>query len=476
MPFEILQNLLSNVWSIFLVVVFFGGSIFVHELGHFLAARRRGVHVERFSIGFGPPIWSWRGKDGVEYRLAWFPFGGYVTLPQLADLREIEGESSVDVSQLPPPSYASKMLVFVAGAAFNLLFALGLAAVIWYVGQPTNGQLATTRIGYVAPTINLPNGTPVASPAQEAGLKAGDVILAIDGQKVADWMDIVQTIVMGAGRTANGEPKTVFTIERHGKVQDISVYPQLAGPDQLRKVGIDGGYDLTVHSVAPGSVAAKAGFHPGDVLRTFDGQLVINGYVYQELLTRNAKQPLTAVVDRGGREVTLTVPPRPETKNEDVMGLTLSVGYQLTHPSPFKQVYDNVVMTFRTLLSLINPHSNIGLANMAGPIGIARILHSAAEVGIQAVLMFTILVNVNLAIFNLLPIPVLDGGQMLFATIAKLRGRALPLNFIMITQSAFVVLLFSMMIYVTVFGDIRRWIRDASANDKPAAEAPAAQP
>ena len=91
MPADLLQTVLSNVWSIFLVVLFFGGSIFVHELGHFLAARRRGVHVERFSIGFGPKICSWRGKDGVEYRLSWLPLGGYVTLPQLASLSGIEG-------------------------------------------------------------------------------------------------------------------------------------------------------------------------------------------------------------------------------------------------------------------------------------------------------------------------------------------------------------------------------------------------
>src|SRR5882672_10972273 len=118
MSSDLLPTLLSNVWAIFLVVVFFGGSIFVHELGHFLAARRRGVHVERFSIGFGPAIWSWRGKDGVEYRIAWFPLGGYVLLPQLADLGPIEGESVADVAKLPPVSYTTKMIVFVAGAAF----------------------------------------------------------------------------------------------------------------------------------------------------------------------------------------------------------------------------------------------------------------------------------------------------------------------------------------------------------------------
>src|SRR5690349_2878357 len=134
MPTDFLSSLFSSMWSIFLIVLFFGGSIFVHELGHFLAARRRGVHVERFSIGFGPALWSRRGRDGVEYRLSWIPLGGYVLLPQLADLGAIEGESKVNVSELPPVSYSTKMIVFAAGAVFNVIFAFALACVLWLAG------------------------------------------------------------------------------------------------------------------------------------------------------------------------------------------------------------------------------------------------------------------------------------------------------------------------------------------------------
>lgn len=136
MASDLLHTLLTNLWVFFLVVLLFGGSIFVHELGHFLAARRRGAVVERFSIGFGPPIFKWKGKDGVEYRVSWFPLGGYVLLPQLADLGAVEGQSSVDTSKLPPVSYATKMIVFVAGATFNILFAFFLACIVWVVGQP----------------------------------------------------------------------------------------------------------------------------------------------------------------------------------------------------------------------------------------------------------------------------------------------------------------------------------------------------
>jgi regulator of sigma E protease len=168
---EILSSALGNVWSIFLIVLFFGGSIFVHELGHFLAARRRGVKVERFSIGFGPRVLGWRGKDGVDYRLSLFPLGGYVALPQLADMSGIEGETESDVPSLPPISYSTRMIVFAAGAFFNILFAFALATILWFVGQPTSEDLATTRIGYVSSTLTLENGETVTSPAREAGLR-----------------------------------------------------------------------------------------------------------------------------------------------------------------------------------------------------------------------------------------------------------------------------------------------------------------
>ena len=176
MSYDFLHTLLSNIWSIFLVVLFFGGSIFVHELGHFLAARRRGVHVERFSIGFGPKIFSWRGKDGVEYRISWLPLGGYVALPQLADLRGIEGDSEVELEKLPPITYSTKMIVFAAGAAFNVIFAFALASIIWFIGQPMSSEMATTRIGYVSATLDLSDGSKTPSPASQAGSRISAAI------------------------------------------------------------------------------------------------------------------------------------------------------------------------------------------------------------------------------------------------------------------------------------------------------------
>jgi regulator of sigma E protease len=473
--FDLLSSLLSNLWVFFLVVVLFGGSIFVHELGHFLAARRRGAVVERFSIGFGPPIFKWRGKDGVEYRLSWFPLGGYVLLPQLADLGAVEGQSESDPTRLPPVSYATKMIVFVAGAVFNILFAFGLACIIWAMGQPVSSDMVSTKIGYVARTLDLPDGSKVPSPAAAAGLQVGDVIRQIDGSPVKDWSDVQNSLVLGSGRSASGERQVTFDLERAGQPRQVLVTPRLAGDEKIRRVGIGPGFELIVQAAPADSVGAKAGFKVDDELLTLDGQPMINDSSLRLFLEAAVDRAVVAQVRRAGQTVTFTVPPRTGVKTTAFLGLTLRTGYQTVHVSPFTQIADVTRWTVRTLKSLISPSSDIGLNKMSGPVGIVRILHSAAEIGLRAVLMITILLNVNLAIFNLLPLPVLDGGQMLFATIARLRGRPLPLNFIATAQSVFFVLLLSMVAYVTVFSDVPRIMRDYQADRAapPAKSAPA---
>jgi regulator of sigma E protease len=445
-----------------MVAVFFGGSIFIHELGHFLAARRRGLVIERFSIGFGPKIFGWKGKDGCEYRLSWLPLGGYVALPQLADMRSIEGDSGADVKKLPPPSYSTKMIVFGAGAFFNILFALALACIIWKVGLPTSADQASTRIGYVFDKIELSPEKSVVSPALEAGLRVGDNIRALDGNPVESWNDILQGLVIGAGQSDDGRRQAIFTLERDGQLLDVTVYPQLAGDEQVRRIGIAPGYELVVHDVAPGSLAATAGFKPADRFVSVNNIPVLNFQTYFEQLTAHPEQELGAVVQRNGTQVTLTIPARAKQETPGDIGLELTVDSSLVYPTPFEQVGANVEKTYRTFASLLNPHSDVGISKLSGPVGIARVFHMAAQSDIRYVLWFTILVNVNLAIFNLLPIPVLDGGHMAFATLSKLRGRALPAEFIATAQSVFMVLLFSMIIYVTFF-DVRRWSRDAGA-------------
>jgi regulator of sigma E protease len=475
---DLLSALLSNLWAVFLIVLFFGGSIFVHELGHFLAARRRGMHVERFSIGFGPRLFGWRGRDGVEYRISWLPLGGYVALPQLAEMKGIEGDSP-DAAALPPAGYADKMIVAVAGAVFNVVFAFGLACILWVIGQPTSSDQATTRIGYVVPTLELADGTRVPSPASEAGLQVGDTVLAIDGRRIRDWQDLMQTLVTGSDRAADGRRRTTFTLDREGRTLDVVLYPRLAGDEKVRRVGIAPAYPLLVHAVTPGSPAAVAGLRAGDRVLRADDRDLLNIQTWLDHLAAGRDRPVTLAVLRDGAPLTVVLPaaPAPEAATgAAAFGAAFSTDSTLVHEDPLQQFASHLGMTWRTLASLVHPHSDIGISKLSGPVGIIRVFHLAAQADIRIVLWFTILVNINLAVFNLLPIPVLDGGHMLFATIGRIRGRALPANFIAATQSVFVVLLFSMIVYVTFF-DVRRLTRDlrepAPAPAAPAGPAPA---
>lgn len=467
---DLLQSLLSNVWAVFLVVFFFGSSIFVHELGHFLAARARGVVVERFSIGFGPPIFSWRGKDGVEYWLSWFPLGGYVKLPQLADLRGIEGESARDLAALPPPSYLSKLIVFVSGAVFNLIFAFLLACVLWGIGFPVRSDVSTTRVGYVMQTLKLSNGTKQTSPASKAGLKAGDVILAVDGRKIQDWAGLTQALALGSGRTAQGERLVQLMVKRGDEVKEIDVNPVIADDEKIRRIGIAPAHDIILGQLPAESPASKIGLQVGDRITAVDTIPLLSLAQLGEYLEAHAATSVNLQVKRGAAGTTIAVPP--QKPGQDLFaGAEFNLTFQLVHQDPFSQFNTMLANTIQSIASVFNPRSDIGISKMSGPIGIVQQFWQAAtsEYPLRIAMWFTIMINISLALFNLLPIPVLDGGHIMFATIGKIRGRALPMDFINAAQSVFIVLIFSMLIYVS-FYDVRRIMR--TDKSEPAATPP----
>ncbi|OAM91442.1 RIP metalloprotease RseP [Termitidicoccus mucosus] len=476
---QFIQAILSNIWAFGLAVFFLGASIFVHELGHFLAARRRGMKVERFSIGFGPKIFGWRGRDGIEYRLSWIPLGGYVALPQLADMAAIEGESSVAVEKLPPVSYTTKVIVAAAGAFFNVLFALVLATIVWVVGQRMLVEEQTNRVGSVRPIIEATGGKTEPGPAFVAGIKPGDAILAVDGKKVSSLSDISYLIALGSGRGAQGEPKATLSVQRDGRVFDVDVYPHYVTADEIRDIGIEPSMQVTVAQVSPGSAAAAAGLLEGDIITHLDGEPVQYESFIRDYIALHKGSALRITYLRDGKESETTAEPRRLVEaagGEPVyrLGVALRGAYSthIAHIPPWAQFNNIVTLTWRNLSSLVNPRSDIGLDKMTGPIGIVNQIRVIAKYDFVSVLSFIVLINISLAIFNLLPIPVLDGGHILFATIAKLRGRALPARFIAATQSVFMLLLLTMIVYVSI-SDGRRIVRD---NRAAAREAPAAPP
>jgi regulator of sigma E protease len=363
------------------------------------------------------------------------------------------------------------MIVFVAGATFNVLFAFLLACIVWRVGVPESDDANSTLIGFVQRTIALPDMSKVPSPAMEAGLRAGDVVKAIDGHPISDWAELNETLVMSSGHDQSGNRSTVFTVERAGKRIDFTLHPLLSGDDKLRHVGIGQGYEMNVHSVEPNSAASRAGLLPGDRIVALDGTAVMSGSALEDLLAIDPSRPAHLDVVRAGKHLDLLLAAR--TAALPLGAIEYSAGYHITHPTPFEQIAQPFMLVIRTVWALVDPRSDIGLSKVSGPVGIVHIFHAAAEAGLLAVLRFTIFINVNLAVLNLLPFPILDGGQMVFATIGRLRGRALPVNFVVTAQSVFMVLILSMVLYISIF-DVKRWSRDSAEDARAQAAATAA--
>ena len=466
-----------------------GFTIFIHELGHFLAARQRGLIIKRFSIGFGPKIFGWE-KDGVEYRISMFPFGGYVALPQLADMGRVEGqneesegeklsawddydddedENEDELKEKKPPkiSYADKMIVSVMGAVFNILLAFTLSSVLWFFGYERRDGELTTKIGYIADTVERWNpiveqGETVTSPAKKAGLLPGDQVLSVDGAPVEDFMDVQSRIVTGKLKTAQDRRLTRLTILRNNEKKDIEVFPEVFGTEEIRIIGIGPKETFFIKELQPDMPAIKAGLEEGDQLVSVDGIKIFSfAHLVDYLMKLEDGKEIALTVRKGGEsglEQTYNLLPVEKDMQEgNIVTKRKLIGFSprfktiTTYPNPLLLIVSRVKDMYHTLTGLVSPQSGVKLRNMSGPVGIVNNLSIFASIGFKKLLWFVVFINVNLAILNLLPIPVLDGGHMVFATIEKLRGKPLPVAFLERSQMLFVVLLFSFMLYVTFF-------------------------
>lgn len=469
------SDLLNQGWGLLMVALFFGGSIFVHELGHFLAAKWRGLHIERFSIGFGPKIVSWT-RGGVEYRLSWLPLGGYVALPQLADMRGIEGDSSIDSHAMPPIGYRDKVIVAVAGAVFNIIFAFLLATILFFTGRPTSEDRASVEVGYLSDTLPNAAGQEVPAPAKAAGMQIGDLIRYIDGSPVHDWDDIHQAIALSTGKTTDGARQIEFVVERDGQEVHLQVQPIISEGMKLRQVGLRPGFTVMVGAVFPNSPIEKAGVKPGDTLVSLDGHPVRSIAFYTEYLKAKGTEPVALAFEQEGTVKTATITPEEVVVDTDGRTAILSgiAGFDtnrsLLYQTPIEQLKEVAVTTYTNLRALLHRNSDVGISHMSGPVGIIRVIKSAAMYDMLNTLWIVIFINVSLAFFNMMPIPVLDGGHIAFATINKLRRKPINPNVIASLQGSFMILLFGMMMYVTFF-DVSRWITDASESAEAKAKA-----
>ena len=490
------MTVLYDIAFLFVALFALGFTIFIHELGHFLAARNRGLIITRFSIGFGPKLFGWT-RNGVEYRLSAIPFGGYVALPQLSDMGRLEGnENSKEAKSLDPEhsksawddfdddeteeepqpilpkiSYTDKMIVSVMGAVFNIILAFALSAILWFFGYDVTDSQLTTQVGYVAETVDRWNplveeGEEVTSPAKKAGILPGDEILAVDGAPVDNFMDIQNRIITGKQQTAQGRRLLNLTILRNGKESKFEVYPEVWGPEEIRVIGIGPKETFFIGELSADMPAEQAGLQVGDQPIRMNGQPLHSFSQLVDLLNRSdLNQSLSLTVRKGGeRGPEQSIQLSPVEKEILVAGVPTVrklIGFRpdfkivTTYPNPLTLIYSRVKDMYLTLTGLVSPASDVKLRNMSGPVGIVNHLSVFAKIGFKKLLWFVVFINVNLAILNLLPIPVLDGGHMLFATVEKLRGQPLPLAFLERAQMLFVALLFSFMLYVTFF-DVQR--------------------
>jgi regulator of sigma E protease len=537
-------NILRVGLIVFEVLLIFNLLIIVHELGHFLAARWRGLHVDKFGVWFGRPILK-RTIGGVEFSLGWIPAGGFVLLPQMATMEAVEGKAGVSGSDLPPIKPLDKIIVAAAGPLFSFLLALVFATVVWAVGRPMAEADTTTTIGYVAPDV----------PAAEAGFKPGDKILEVDGHPVTRFNGMVDSIGWYVVRS---EGATIpFKVQRGDQTLTINSgfeKPETSGWERkaLRQVGLQPAITPIVAKVSPDSEAAKAGLeandeivdiggqriyylkqisewaqqHSGQALpltvirdgRSFHvdmqpGRLVISGVIenspadvaklrkgdkiialneeqiydidaINQYVDANPDKVLTLTVQRGNQTVAVrirpAIPDRPIAQDgkahpiigfytgENTDGITWDAGGKMTtaHISPIEQVVAGVETITNTIGALLSPQSDIKLQHLSGPVMIMRTYYLLfqSEFGWQLALWFSVVFNINLAIINLLPIPVLDGGHILLAILEAIRRRPLNIRVLEVLQGACAILLIGFMLYVS-FYDVQDSV---SGNQKPA--------
>jgi regulator of sigma E protease len=310
---------------------------------------------------------------------------------------------------------------------------------------------------------------------------------------VDDFEDVIMGIVFGSDQTADGRRLSQVTVERNGALLTKPVYPELAGNDGLRSIGISPRADLVVDKLLPDLPAAKSGLQSGDAILAVDGIPLGNPSQLKAYFQTKYDTPATLTYKRGGTTGTVSVQPQPETnaKGETVLyaraanlpkdtpnyriGIQWKFDMVEVHQTPFDQVGRIVRQSYLTILSLINRKSDIGVRHMSGMVGMADNLQQAASVGIIPTLAFLVIINVSLAIFNLLPIPVLDGGHIVIATLTKIRRRAPSPALIQRTFTACFFLLIGLIVYVT-YHDIVRVVQNRMDDSPPAAPAKAGEP
>ena len=427
------MQILKFIFILLEVLLLFNLLIFVHELGHFLAARWRGLKVDRFAIWFGKPIWQ-KEINGITYCLGSIPAGGYVALPQMAAMETIEGKGSGNAGELPPISALDKIIVAFAGPLFSFGLALVFGVLVWGIGRPVSETETTRIVGYVFTN----------SPAEIAGLRAGDEIVKVDGHQVSRFGGIGDTIMW---RIVRSEGDVVpIVVKRGGQEMTFSVRPTREKTEvwerkSLRQIQILPLQSPIVAKVEENGPAALGGVRRNDIIVAANGVPLFNPVTVSDEVRKNPDKPIVLTVQRGKQQLDLSMKPvlpegwaqNPDIPAEDKfprLGIAWEHGGKMDvdYPNPVTQISASVTAMASTLGAVISRKSDIGFQHLSGPVGIVRIYYRLfeSEQGWRLAIWFSVVLNINLALLNMLPIPVLDGGHITLAVIEGIRRR--PVN------------------------------------------------
>jgi regulator of sigma E protease len=441
--------------TILAAIVVLGILIFVHELGHFLVAKRSGVGVLKFSLGFGPKLLGVK-RGETEYLLSAFPLGGYVKMIG-EDPADASAEAADPARSFSQKSVATRVRIILAGPVANLL----LPVVIFW------GVFATVGQPYFLPIVGAPDP---GSPAAQAGLLPGDRVQALNGERIERWTDVEAAVQASAGTPLN------FTMMRDGRAFDVRLSPRaVVTPDifgqetQGWDVGLHPLLSTRIGQVLPGHVAEQAGLRSGDRIVALNGTQIVEWEQLAKTIHESPGKPVRLTVEREGRRFDVLVTPRSTKQQtasgEEEIGL-IGIGpapesrYQRLNPvtalvAGAKKTADLSVLIVQGFVKLIQ--AKISPKTIGGPILIGQMAGEVVQRGPVEFLSFTALLSINLAILNLLPIPVLDGGHLLFSLIEWLRGKPVSLRKREIAQQVGMVLLVGLMIFA-FYNDITRWL------------------
>lgn len=446
----------SSLYMIFGTLIALGVLVTFHEFGHFWVARRCGVKVLRFSVGFGSPLFRWKDKQGTEFVVAMIPLGGYV---KMLDEREEAVPAALQSQAFNQKTVKQRMAIVAAGPIANFILAFFL---FWIIAMLGSESLRAVIADVTEPSL-----------AYSAGMRANQEVVAIDGKAVQGWGDVGMQLLQRIGEHGNIEITTRDLQSTTEHNYQIALNGWLKGaddPDPIRAFGWNPWLPVVppiLAEVQAGSPADLGGLKVGDTILAINEQRVSH---WMELVSKIHKFPEHSVmleVLRDGRTISIPVllasnpegkgflgaAPKPSKTVPDEMINRISYGPIDALAKAASDTWGTTVMTAVSMKKMIL--GQLSVKNLSGPITIAKVAGSTAEVGLSSFLRFLAFLSISLGVLNLLPIPVLDGGHLLFYAIEWLRGRPVPERIQVWGMQIGITLVLGVMV-LAIFNDIAR--------------------